>query len=163
MKNRKIKFRVWNNSTKRFESKGFLTSSSEMDKSYLLCGLMEYEQEEDDFGDDGENVVFLQFIGLIDRNGKEIYEGDIVSYHQFLFDGNEHEETGKGIIKSGEYGWILSNIIHDGISDYMGYSKQDQLDGKVETYLINVYGLHEESFEVIGNIYENENLLKNGK
>ncbi len=43
---REIKFRVWNNNTKRYESKGFLTSSSELDKSYILRGVMEFEQDE---------------------------------------------------------------------------------------------------------------------
>lgn len=46
------------------------------------------------------------------------------------------------------------------IRKYMGYDNESDKEEKVVVPLCNFYGLHEESFEVIGNIYENLDLLK---
>ncbi len=91
-----------------------------------------------------------QFIGLLDKHENKIFEGDKVKMHQFLFDGNEHEKEVTGIIKWGEYGWLLSEIDNKEVKEYMGYSEDEK---EAETYLIHFYGLHEESFEITGNIH----------
>lgn len=90
-----------------------------------------------------------QFTGLKDKNGVKIFEGDILKMHQFLFDGNEYEKETIGVIKWGEYGWLLSQIDGKEVNEYMGYK-----NGEGETYLIHFYGSHEESFEIIGNIHD---------
>lgn len=104
--------------------------------------------------------ILMQYIGVDDKNGKEIYEGDIVKIHQFLFDGCEYE---KEIIVSIEYmeetACFGVNLLQaEEIRRYMGYAYWDK--EKVVIPLCNFYGLHEESFEVIGNVYENADLLK---
>lgn len=74
----------------------------------------------------------MQFTGLKDKNGKEIYEGDVV---EFILP-NEHEgET--------EY---IEEITYEGSSFV--------LDGNVPV------DAFEKELEVIGNIYENPELLK---
>lgn len=103
-----------------------------------------------------------QYIGVSDRNGKEIYEGDIVKIHQFLFDGFEYE---KEIIVSIEYmedmACFGANLLQAReIRTYMGYDNETDKKEKVVVPLFDFYGLHEESFEVIGNVYENSDLLK---
>ena len=102
----------------------------------------------------------MQYIGIDDKNRKEIYEGDIVKIHQFLFDGCEYE---KEIIVSIEYmedmACFGANLLQaEEIRKYMGYAYWDK--EKAVVPLCNFYGLHEESFEVIGNVYENADLLK---
>ena len=105
---------------------------------------------------------YMQYIGVDDKNGKEIYEGDIVKIHQFLFDGCEYE---KEIIVSIEYmeemACFGANLLQaKEIRRYMGYDNEADKEEKAVVPLYDFYGLHEESFEVIGNVYENSDLLK---
>ena len=89
-----------------------------------------------------------QFTGLNDKNGREIYEGDVVKLHYF------YEALGENL---GVY--EAENIITAVISIApMGV----WADGSTEEesgYLLWNNGLHEDSFEVIGNIHESKELL----
>ena len=80
-----------------------------------------------------DNWKVMQYTGLNDKNGKEIYEGDIVkSNDNHLFVIN---------FKYGSFGanWIKDNFVW--------YS-----------FATNFF--IEKKFEVVGNIYENPELLK---
>lgn len=96
----------------------------------------------------------MQFTGLYDKDKREIYEGDIVTMHQFLFDGVEHEEECTGVIGYLAAEFSLKKIKSKFLQEYTGHG-----EGEFETPLCYFYGLHEESFEVIGNIYENKELI----
>lgn len=60
---REIKFRFWNPNIKTLTEAG------------TLQRMLKFEAEFPDRWDG--NIVFMQFTGLFDKNGKEIYEGDI--------------------------------------------------------------------------------------
>lgn len=96
-----------------------------------------------------EHLILMQFTGLQDKNGTDIYEGDILNVHIFTQELGESlgvregERECVGRIEHGEFGLVLN-------------ADDESMSG----YLLLVPGmLHEESFEVIGNIYENPELI----
>lgn len=80
----------------------------------------------------GEDVILMQSTGLRDKNGKEIFEGDIVRFFDSLYTVFYDIEEGSYRLKPHDTRWVV---------DYMcNFSS-------------------EESFEIVGNIYENKEYL----
>ena len=87
------------------------------------------------------NVILMQCTGLKDKNGKLIYEGDIVKNNQnslYSVEFEEFENQTKFCLKR-----IENPDYYPHISTWQGIGYKDQ-----------------KNYEVIGNIYENEELLK---
>lgn len=89
-----------------------------------------------------KDTVYEQYTGLKDDHGKEIYEGDIVSW----------TEVSKSPNCFGKITYRSPVVWEDGGFVVSSYQEND-------TYL----GAYNDRCEIIGNIHENPELLKGGK
>lgn len=90
---------------------------------------------------DSDRFTLVQSTGLKDKNGKKIFEGDIVK-GKFHFHGVGWYDSGEG-----DYEVCDIVIFKDSKFTCRGFDLKDVVNGSVE---------------VIGNIYENPELLKEG-
>lgn len=130
---RDIKFRAWDNQNKQmldvqelnFEDcfyGGEMQIRTTMYSDYFDC----------------REMPLMQYTGLHDKNGKEIYEGDIVK-----FDYRE-EENFEIVFEDGAF-WIRNKD-----NEYIALHEVIEICKKPNNWKI----------EVIGNIYDNKNLLE---
>ena len=152
---RDIKFKAWH----KLEDKMCEVEVINLDKGAFLVGVLTTENTILDDGkfeieapDNGRFCDFaefelLQFTGLLDKNGIEIYKGDILDLGQTVNGVNE-------FIVVWDYmriGWSIEynakmNMPRNYEYDVISFFKIDEATG--------------EGVEVIGNIYENPELLK---
>ena len=113
---REIKFRAWD---KKQENMIYEGLSIELDGSISVH-----------ITGTSSLLILMQYTGLKDKNGKEIYEGDILKIHGSIdFRGrNVSVEFCMGAFRDSYYKWNLFAKSHE--------------------------------FEIIGNIYENPELIK---
>lgn len=124
---RDIRFRAWDSSEEEMINWGKLI----YDPDDWLLGILRGENNED---------VLIQYTGLKDKNGKEIYEGDIIQQNYM----NCKEEL--GFISCGETAddWLLQ-LVPDNI-----YGRFGHLSSAIDN----------DNAKVIGNIYSNPELLE---
>lgn len=103
-----------------------------------------------------DRLVLMQFTNLKDKNGKEIYEGDIIHNH---WHGVGHKDIGKNWeVKFGEH--ATSGDYYASLA-YGWYAKSERGDPQDREHeLFSLPTDEEQGLEVIGNIYENPELLK---
>ena len=124
-----LKFRVWD---KKLQ---ILGTVSNIDFEFEEVTFYIDDEEELDVSQTFKDVEIMQSTGLFDKNGVEIFEGDIVR--------NTH--TGS----VGRVHWCVHN------TGFFYYVEKDKKDYTVFRAKYNL--------EVIGNIYENKELLENDR
>lgn len=125
---REIKFRAWDKIEKEFIDFCKLTFNENwvfLEEEYQPNHFAEYSFHKDD-------IELLQFTGLKDKNGVEIYEGDFIECI--------NEE-------------IYTIEWHNNLCCFVGYMEDRE-------YEMFDYVLKAKYIEVIGNIYEKKELLK---
>lgn len=136
--NREIKFRAWDKQNKTMGTVNRIKMSPYLHTQVTYS--MEIDGKRKDewslIDDTGHGTcVLMQFTGLKDKNGKEIYEGDICNCREY-----------------GCFGIIKWSEDEAGFYFYVVYG-----DGTFDEESVYDYA---DELEVIGNIYENPELLE---
>lgn len=132
---RQIKFRAWN------KNWGMMLPVAKLTFECDVQSLMVYNEATDGLHEEwedeviGEDVFLMQFTGLTDKNGKEIYEGDVVKW-------DDTEQCGYI-----EYAPEATEYVVD---------EWKTGNTRSEGHSLSSLG----AVEIIGNIYENADLLK---
>lgn len=130
-----MKFRVINKTTNKYETGFYFLSSHGELKSGNHWGNPRNHAALEDCGEELEVELFT---GLTDKNGKEIYEGDILSCDHHVYDGRyKNKPRIEKVI--GKIFW------HHSYYAVAGYK---------------LFIMDDDSYEVLGNIHENANLIK---
>lgn len=147
---REIKFRAWNKANKFMDTVWLI----DWEHGQLAHRAHSVSQL--------ENCILMQYTGLKDKNGKEIYEGDIIKY---------------SFRDVGDTNTRVLEIFNDSVNFKMREIFRDywleKVDGVLELkhghltkyrdetqYLMGISVPEIYSYEVIGNIYENPELLE---
>ena len=128
---REIKFRAWLKEDKKMvnvETMDFTDKSIQYLKKSEIINAYILRRESDD------DVELMQYTGLKDKNGKEIYEGDILFFR---------DENMKYIVVWQDAAFIIKSIEIRKYSEKMCWLDDTEI-----------------CCEIVGNIYENKKLLE---
>ena len=134
---REIKFRAWIKEGRQLNEDVFSIhgdGSVSVISEYTIDG----EHRERELVSYPANAIeIMQFTGIKDKNSKEIYEGDVVK-------------------------WIITRGIIEGGTSKVVYCPETMCFALQDKGVMSVWGMDEViELEIIGNIYENPELLNN--
>ncbi len=164
LKPREIKFRGWNSSMKRMVYDAFSLRKPAPSQHYISCST---------------SIAFdevMQYTGLKDKNGEEIYEGDIVSIEHIYYQGIAQYDSrleegfrkiGNYVLKYDDGRFVFSNGLNSlEIHNFWRWSQEKQFYYATGDFVRenDRYGhFSKEYFRflgLLGNIYENPEILE---
>ena len=110
------KFRAWDKTHKKL---GLI--DADMQDGYFQSVKI-LDEDEDDW-QESENFILMQFTGLKDKNGTEIFEGDVVRLLDSLYTVFYDSEKGSYRLKPHDDRWVtdyMSNFSHGGNFEVVG-------------------------------------------
>ena len=130
MSNDRFKFRVWDSLINDYWKEGTIQLSGD-GKPFIIDGNMQPQ--------DIDSVIIEQCTGLRDKNGKLIYEGDIVCYDDTPYNGYATKKTGVIVYRKAQFCYKYSDCL-----------------GGLYQPLVPSDDFWQRKTEIIGNIHERE-------
>ena len=166
--NREIKFRIWDKQNKKWLEN---SSSLHCNSNWTICpftgNVVDYVETCDENGEnfsaspandyyweDGKLIkepryITQQYTGLKDKNGKEIYEGDLIRYEKEYTPLDKYSIIAPVVFSPFGYGFVIDSSGRHSIGD----SKY----GDYIPLLSPIVMEKKVTYEVVGNIFENKN------
>ncbi|MEN6567168.1 MAG: YopX family protein [Veillonellales bacterium] len=144
---RQIKFRAWDKKNKKmfavhelsFVEENGKVGNVKLIRGYSSVGCTEFEGRDMFGGYNIKRFELMQYTGLLDKNGKEIFEGDIFRIPESVYPNRHYQ------IK-----WCNNNACFGSIGEISGESVGFNID----------YGTCNKEIEIIGNIHSNPELME---
>nr|DAU46350.1 MAG TPA: YopX protein [Caudoviricetes sp.] len=118
------KFRAWDKETKSMNG---------------MAEIYRNRNQEIELHPRDENIILMQSTGLKDKNGKEIFEGDIIAIE---VDDNEAPINAK-VFQNRKIGILMFHVFED----------------NEDVPMVELLEDNSVAFKIIGNIYENKELI----
>jgi len=131
---REIKFRAFDKINKKFISQSITV---DLEVTIRLDGIFVSDDGSIDGTESGDRIILSQFTGLLDKNGKEIYEGDVIINPYFISSECPH----------------CDKPFYENKPEVV---KWDRHDSRWSVPMIDMG----QNYRILGNIYENPELIK---
>ena len=168
---REIKFRAWDKAEKEMKLPTLLrlgrdlpfTDDNNNGKVYQCQCNGNENIEYFGLNSSESQLILMQYTGLKDKNGKEIYEGDIVKFTlpEWTVGSGYRDFEGDEVDETVDERTIICEVQIRATRGVGMVYRKDVSDEITDTNLkYHWFKIHPKTDEIIGNIYENPELIK---